>query len=108
MMRLFDRLGIKIDLEPKLTRVRTPTAVTEQVASGNSEIGLTYVNVIVADPGVDLVGPLPAELWHETLMIFTAERSRLLRNLTAVDAFVVFLSSPKAAAIFRSKGLEQD
>ncbi len=88
MMRLFDRLGIKIELEPKLTLVRTPAAVTEQVAGGNSEIGLTYVNVIVADPGVDFAGPLPAELWHETLMIFTAERPRLPRKRTAVDAFV--------------------
>ena len=75
MMRMFDRLGIKPDLEPKLTLVRTPATVTEQVASGNSEIGLTYVNLIVADPGVDLAGPLPAELWHQTLHDFHGRKA---------------------------------
>ena len=108
MTRLFDRLGIKIDLEPKLTLVRTPTAVTEQVASGNSEIGLTYVNVIVADPGVESGRTTAGRALAPNTPDFHGRKASASQELTAVDAFVGFLSSPKAAAIFRSKGFEQD
>src|SRR5258705_3376137 len=58
---LFERIGIASDIRGK-TKFYGPSGTEAAVAAGEVEIGLSQVTIIAAAPGVELVGPLPAEI----------------------------------------------
>ncbi len=67
---LFDRLGLRAELAPKLCLIGAtggePVVVCAAVADGRAEIGIQQIAEIVAVAGVDLVGPIPREVQHTT------------------------------------------
>jgi molybdate transport system substrate-binding protein len=110
--RLFDRLGISADLQPKLkTAVSgatsgrpTAAALFDLVARGDAEIGVAQMSEILAAPGVQLAGPVPADLQS-----FTSYATVIPANAKepgAAKAFIEFLASPEAISILKAKGLE--
>jgi molybdate transport system substrate-binding protein len=108
---VFEQLGISTDMNPKIIRAGTskPSQVSsapifELVASGDAEIGLAAISEILQAPGVELVGPVPAEI--QSFIIFTAAIPVNAKDTAAAKAFVDFLTSSKATAILKSKGLE--
>jgi molybdate transport system substrate-binding protein len=102
-IRLFDRLGIAAELKPK-NIVGGGGNALQAVARGDAEIGFTQVSEVIAEPGVDLVGPLPAEIQNYT--VFTAAIPANAKERGAAKALVEFLSSPRSIAILKSKGLD--
>jgi molybdate transport system substrate-binding protein len=71
---------------------------------GDAEIGLWQVSEILEASELDLAGPLPADIQHYTT--YTAGTPTNAKELPAAKALVEFLTSPRAATILRSKGLE--
>jgi molybdate transport system substrate-binding protein len=62
---LFARLGIAEQVSGKTRKVRGPPSgepVAAVVARGEAEIGFQQVSELLRVPGVDYVGPIPAEL----------------------------------------------
>ena len=55
-------------------------------------------------PGVELVGPFPAEL--QNYVNFAAGISSKTANADAGKALIQFLTGPKAAAVYKAKGME--
>ena len=111
-VRVFARLGISADINPKLKIAGAPkpnqvvsAALFELVANGDAEIGLAMISEIVQAPGVELVGLVPAEIQEFT--IFTTVIPVHAKEPTAAKAFIEFLTSPRATSILKSKGLEQ-
>ena len=100
---LFERLGITEEMKPKLKPVVGGGIVVKSVASGEVEIGVATVPIIVAAPGVELVGPLPAEL--QTYISFTAGVSTGAKEPATAQALIKFLSSPAAVAVIKEKGM---
>jgi molybdate transport system substrate-binding protein len=74
------------------------------VASGEAEIGFQQVSELSTFPGIDFVGPLPADVQETT--VFSAGIATAARNAEAVRAWVKFLTGPQAAAAYRKRGLE--
>lgn len=111
--RLFDQLGISAALKPKIKHPTGGAAplkpisspLFELVANGTAEIGLAQISGTLAAPGVDLVGPVPAEIQNFT--IFTTVIPENAREPAAAKALIEFLTSPKATSVQKSKGLEQ-
>lgn len=101
---LFDRLGISADLRPKSKFVDGPVALFEQVAKGDAEIGLAQISEILAAPGVELVGPVPADIQGFT--IFTTALPQNAKEPAAAKALIEFLTSARPATLLKSKGLE--
>jgi molybdate transport system substrate-binding protein len=110
--RIFDQLGISADLQPKLKYAvsgaiparPTAAALFDLVAKGDAEIGVAQVSEILAAPGVQLAGPVPADLQS-----FTSYATVIPANAeepAAAKAFIEFLASPEAVSILKSKGLE--
>ncbi len=59
---------------------------------------------IVAAPGVDLVGPLPAPVQNYSR--YSAAIPANAKEPDAGKAFISFLTSPAAVAIMKAKGID--
>lgn len=102
--KLFDRFGIRDEMKAKT--ILTPSSVqsNELVRDGKAEYILTLVSEILPAPGVDLAGPLPAEV--QSYVNFAAGMSATPANAESRMALLRFLKGPAAAPVFRAKGLE--
>ena len=102
LIALFDRLGIGDDIKPKLRL--TADRPYETVIKGDAEIGFSTLAEIVGSPEVDLVGPLPGEI--QNFNIFTTAIPINAEQVTATKVFIEYLTSPRATAVFKSKGID--
>jgi len=104
VLTLFERLGVADQVKPKLKQTATGVFVGSIIASGDVEIGFQQVSELSQHPGVDYVGPLPAEVQN-----YTTFSSGILSNAKEADAaraLVRHITSPAAAAVFRKRGME--
>jgi len=102
-VRIFERLGIADEMKPKY-RLGDGTTSGRIVASGEAELAIWQISAIKAVSGIELVGPLPAELQFITYL-----SAGLGASATAPDAaraFIGFFKSPEAAAAMKTRGLE--
>jgi molybdate transport system substrate-binding protein len=102
-LRAFEFLGIAEALKAK-TRAQTgPAQLVEAVAKGEAELGVFLQNVLTA-PGLDVVGPFPAELQQE--VVFTAAVAANAREPDAARRFIAYVTAPGAKAVFKAKGMD--
>jgi molybdate transport system substrate-binding protein len=101
---LFRRLGIADQIKSKLKQTTTGVFVGSLIASGEVEIGFQQVSELAHYPGIDYVGPLPAEIQNVT--VFSSGMQIGAKSVDAANAWITFLTSPAAAAMFRSKSME--
>jgi len=105
LLRMFEKLGIAQEVAAK-TRLAAggPNGrVSTIVANGEADIGLQQASELMSNPGVDLVGLLPAEL--QQITIYSAGITANAREAEAAQAFIRFISAPAAAPIYAAKGL---
>jgi molybdate transport system substrate-binding protein len=101
----FERLGIAAEMTPKTVAFKQRSERFEAVARGDVELGFNQISEIVAAPGVDLVGPLPAEIQNYTVLsagVVVASQQR-----DAAMALIEFISSAAAMDIMTSRGFER-
>jgi molybdate transport system substrate-binding protein len=96
VMSAFDKMGISAQVKPRLHFFPNGYAAMEDLAqsSGLLEMGITQITEIVANKGVTLVGPLPAEV--QNIAVYSVglaaraahpERAKeLIRRLTGFNA----------------------
>ena len=102
VLKVFDRLGIAEAMKAK-TKVQTSTgAIPQAVAKGEAELGVFLTNVLIA-PGVELAGPFPAGLQQD--LVFAGAVAADSPQADAAKAFLDYLRTPEAAAVFKAKGV---
>jgi molybdate transport system substrate-binding protein len=101
---LLQRLGIAEALKPKTTLADTDT-VSEMIARGEVELGMVVIPQMLSVPGVQVVGPLPAEI--QSYITWTAGVTADTRQRDAARAFIDMLRSEAAAPIIKARGLER-
>jgi molybdate transport system substrate-binding protein len=109
LAQAFEKLGIAAELKPK-TRLVSGSAgqgplVGETVARGEAEIGLQPITELMEVQDIDVVGPLPVELQSPDLA-YVAGAPYLSDQPVAAKALIDFLADPKAAAVYKAKGLQ--
>ena len=98
---LLDRMGI--EMQSKLKPMAAEDTV-EVVARGEADMVVVVSTRISDVPGVDRVGPIPAEL--QTQIGFAAGLSSSTKEPDAARALIRFLSAPAAAPTLRAKGVD--
>jgi molybdate transport system substrate-binding protein len=100
---VIERVGIAREVQAKA--VRQPGGlIGELVAAGKAEIAIQQIPELMAVPGIELVGPLPAEI-----QLVTVTSAGIFAGTTQAEAarsFIDFLASPAAARVMRARGLE--
>jgi molybdate transport system substrate-binding protein len=99
---VFERLGIDKNMQAKTKPESAPVKIAPAVARGDAALGIFLMNVLVA-PGVELVGPIPAELQQE--LVFTAAVAADSKQADAAKAFIDYLRTPEAAAVIKAAGM---
>jgi len=101
---LLERIGIAEQIKPKAVVAPSGAVVGKLVAAGEVELGVILVNELMAAPGVEVLGPLPAELQNYT--VFHAGVGVGSKDSSAAKALIKFLTTPAAGAVFKKKGQE--
>jgi molybdate transport system substrate-binding protein len=104
LMSVLARLGIADEVKAKAVVPELGQRVGALVAKGESEIGIQQVTELLPIPGIDFVGPLPAEL--QTVIVYATVRTVGAKQPAAADALAKFLSSETVAPVIRKMGLE--
>jgi molybdate transport system substrate-binding protein len=100
--KVYERLGIGEAMKAK-TRVQSgPTAIAPAVAAGEAELGIFLTSVLIA-PGVELVGPFPADLQQE--LRFAAALAADAKEIDAAKALIDYLKTPAALAAIKAAGM---
>ena len=79
-------------------------AYLELVARGEAEIGFQQIPEILPVKDIQYLGPLPDEIQYTT--VFPAGIHAVARQAEAARAWVNYLKSPAAAAMFEQHGME--
>jgi molybdate transport system substrate-binding protein len=103
LMELFQRMGIAETIKSKVKQVQGEPA-GGVVARGEAEIAFQQVSELLPVPGIDFVGPLPADI--QQITVFSAGLHVKARQPDAARALVKFLKAPAAAPVIRRKGME--
>lgn len=104
LLGLFERIGIASEMKQKTVVFTQRTERFAPVARGEVEVGFNQLGEIIVQPGIDLVGPLPAPIQNYTL--FTAAVVAAGKNHDGAKRFIDFIASRDAAAVFKAKGFE--
>ena len=103
LAELFQRMGIAENIKSKVKQVQGEPA-GGVVARGEAEIAFQQVSELLPVPGIDFVGPLPADI--QQITVFSAGLHVKARQPEAARALVKFLKAPAAVPVIRKKGME--
>jgi len=106
MAKVFDQLGIAEAMAAKAKYgAGGPTGLVGLIIlRGEAEIGVQQLAELMAVSGIDIVGPLPAEL--QSITPFVAVVPTNASYAEAGRALIDFLTTPAAKRIIKVKGLD--
>ena len=102
VLKMFERLGITEAMKAKTVAQDQPGQIVSAVIKGDAELAV-FVNNVLTAPGIEIVGPFPAEVQQE--LIFPAAVAADAKEPAAAKAFIDFLTSPAAASTIKAKGM---
>jgi molybdate transport system substrate-binding protein len=103
---VFQRLGIASQVTPKvkLAAGGPNGRVSVLISTAEAEIGLQQVSELMSNPGIEVIGMLPAEL--QQITIYSAGVTTSAREAEAAKALINALTAPSTAPIYKIKGLD--
>lgn len=104
LARLFERWGIADAIAPRIVQAPPGTPVGGLVAGGEVELGFQQLSELMHLPGIDVVGPLPAEI--QAITMFSAAVCTASMRAAVARTLLSFLASPQANAAKRRHGME--
>jgi len=104
IVTMLKKLGVYDQVSSKASVTKANEPVGERVARGEAEIGFHQLSELIPVKGIDIIGPLPAELQQITL--FSGALHAAAKEPAAATALARFLTAPAAIEILKKHGLE--
>ena len=101
---LFERLNLAGAVGAKARRPQGDSVAT-MVAEGQVELGLVVITQILTTPGVELAGPLPAEI--QSYVTFSAAVSSSAAAREGARQLIEFLRGPATTRVILAQGMER-
>ncbi len=101
--RVLETLGIADAVNAK-AKIIPGGAAGELIVTGEAEMAVQLLSELMAVPGIEVAGPLPAEL--QNYVVLTAGIGMRARDATGARALIDFLTAPAAAPVILAKGME--
>ena len=105
--KLFERWGIADDVKARIVVPPPGTPVGALVAEGKAALGFQQLSELIALPGIDVLGTLPADVAFITTFssgipaVIAGDTSRV----AAVESFLQFLASAGVEDVKRKQGM---
>ena len=90
-------------MKPK-SKVQSGRPTGEVAAAGEAELAIQQISELLPVAGLDLVGPLPADV--QVFTVFSAGLAANAKEKAGARALIDFLSAQKANPLIKAKGLE--
>ena len=103
LLSLCARWGMPADSE-RLVKAPPGVPVGKLVADGDADLGFQQLSELIHVQGLQVVGPLPAEI--QAVTIFSAGVCVRSDRPAETEALIAFLVAPEADAIKREQGME--
>ena len=100
---IYPKLGVSDAVKAK-SRMIPADPVGEVVARGDAELGFQQLSELKPVKGIDLLGPIPAEVQKVTT--FTAALATSAKERAAGEALIQFLAASEAVEAIRRSGME--
>ncbi|TMJ05899.1 MAG: ABC transporter substrate-binding protein [Alphaproteobacteria bacterium] len=104
IVTMFQKLGIYDEVRAKASVTKPNEPVGGKVVRGDAEIGFHQLSELIPVKGIDIVGPLPAELQEVT--VFSGALHSAAKEPDAAGVLIKFLIAPAAADTLKKHGLE--
>jgi molybdate transport system substrate-binding protein len=104
LKRIFERWKIAELIADRTVEAKPGVPVGGLVARGEADLGFQQLSEFLDVDGIDIVGPLPAEI--QTMTVFTAGVSPRSAHPDGARAFVASLISPETQAVKQRLGME--
>jgi molybdate transport system substrate-binding protein len=104
LVAMFQKLGIYDQVKSKASIAKANEPIGEKVVHGEAEIGFHQLSELLPVKGIQIVGPLPAELQHIT--IFSGAVHSEAKEPDAARALTKFLTTPAAGESIKRYGLD--
>ena len=106
--RVIEKLGLTDALRAKTKLDNSdgehPELVFQSLVTGETELQFGQITEIVMADGIEVLGPLPAELQKVTVL--TASVPTTFRNVDAAQTFIAFLTTSAAKERLKAHGFE--
>ncbi len=100
---VLNRLGIADQVNARAVRAKSGTPAAGYLVRGEADIAVQQISELIPVAGAELVGPLPPELDQVTQFSMGAVAHSKAPEI--VKAMLIYLQSPEAQAVIKSKGL---
>jgi molybdate transport system substrate-binding protein len=105
---ILERLNVADVVQSKLVFARSSpirsASVGEVLESGEAELGVQAVQLLMRYPGIDILGPLPDDL--QVVTKFSAAITTNANSKAGSGQLLHFLHGPAARAVIKVKGME--
>ena len=105
LVGMFQKLGIYDQIKSKASVAKANEPVGEKVVRGEAEIGFHQISELIPVKGIQIVGPLPAELQYIT--VFSGGVHSEAKEPNAAKALITFLTAPAVGKSIKKHGLDR-
>jgi molybdate transport system substrate-binding protein len=104
LVRLLERWGIAEAIASRIVQAPPGIAVGTLVAGGDVELAFQQLSELMHLPGIDVIGPLPAQI--QVVTVFSAAVCTASNSPAPTKALLSFLASSEGDAAKRRYGME--
>jgi molybdate transport system substrate-binding protein len=101
---LCDKWGLADSVLARALKAPPGVPVATLVANGDADLGIQQLSELVGQAGIEVVGPLPAEI--QAVTVFAAGVSTTSTEPEAASALVAYLASAETQGVIRRHGME--